>query len=121
MRAIPHWAWQWGAVLLVVGAVDLAVRFSTGFDMVWIVRAEGPLFLGASLALLRLQRQRPTLVRWQSRLQAGLVTALALAGLRASALALGSPVETADVVVLAAAVIGGAAVWWRHHRARAAA
>ncbi len=116
-----HWAWQWSAVLLVVGVVDLAVRFRTGFDMVWIVRAEGPLFLGASLALLRLHRRRPTLVRWQSRLQAVLVTALALAGLRAIAWALGLAVQTANVVVLAAAVIGAAAVWWRHHRARAAA
>jgi hypothetical protein len=97
------------------------VRLKTGFNMVWIVRAEGPLFLCASLALLRLHRQRPTLVRWQSGLQTVLVTALALAGLRAIALALGLTVPAANFVVLAAAGVGGAVVWWCRHRARTAA
>lgn len=117
-----HWAWQWSAVLLVVGFLDVAVRFWTGFNMVWIVRADALLCLGASLTLLGLQRRRPALAGWQRALQGAFTAALALGGLRATLWALGLPVQRANAMVLAAAAIGGEGMLlWRRHRARAAA
>ncbi len=117
-----HWAWQWSVVFFVVALLDVAVRLGTGFDMVWIVRADALLFLGASLTLLRLQRVRPALAGWQRALQGALMAALALGGLRATLWALGLPLQRANAMVLAAAVIGGAGMlWWRRHHARAAA
>ena len=116
-----RWGGRWFAVLLVVAAADLAVRFGTGFDLIWIIRVEGPLFLAASIVLLRLCRQRPVPARWQRGLQTVLVTALALAGLRAVVWAVGLPVQGANLLVLAVATIGGAVLLWRRHRVRAAA
>jgi len=113
--------WRWGAVLLVVGVIDLAVRFGTGFNMVWIVRVEGPLFCAASLVLLRMYRQRSALGRWQRGMQAFLVIALGLAGIRAMVWAVGLPVEAANLLVLVLAGIGGGIILWHRHHSNAAA
>jgi hypothetical protein len=89
--------------------VDIAVRLGTGFDMLWVARVEGPLFLGASLLLLRLQRRSPSVARWRRVFETGVVIALALAGLRALLWASGLPVNRANIVVLAVAAVGAAA------------
>ncbi len=116
-----RWGWRWTLLILAAGLTDFAVRIGTGFNMAWVVRAEAPLFLGASFALWLMLRRQPASVRWQRRLQGVLVATLALAGLRAALWAAGLPVATANLVVLVAGVVllAVAVVRWRRKRAAA--
>ena len=54
-----HWGWLWGAVLLAVGILDVGIRLTTGWSMVWVVRAEAALLLASSVGLLMLYWHRP--------------------------------------------------------------
>jgi len=115
------WGRRWTLVIVVVGLADFAVRLASGPKMVWVVRAEALLFLGASLALWRMLRQQPATIRWQLRVQQVLVATFALAGLRVALWAAGLAVATANLVVLLAGVVLSSAAVLRWRRARAAA
>ena len=115
------WGRQWMLLILVVTLADGAVRFATNFAMVWVVRAEAILFLGASLALRVLLDRRPAQVRWQLGLQRALVAAFALAGLRAALWAAGLHVARANIVVLVVGALLVALAIVRARRRRAAA
>ncbi|NIM51737.1 MAG: hypothetical protein GTN78_25835 [Gemmatimonadales bacterium] len=99
------WGLRWTILLLAVALADFGIRFATGFDVVWVVRAEAILFLGTALALWGLHRRRPPQVRWQFGLQQILAAAFALAGLRAALWAGGLPVAAANLVVLVVGVL----------------
>ena len=102
-----EWGWRWTLFILIVGAADFAVRLVTGFNPLWVVRAEAVLFLGASVTLWVFLREKPAQVRWHLWIQRALVALFALAGLRAALWALGLPVARANVIVLVVAVVLG--------------
>jgi hypothetical protein len=111
-----RWGWQWTLIILAVGLVDFAVRFGTGFNMVWVLRGEAVLFLGTGLALWMLQRRTPAQIRWQRRVQRVLAALFGLGGLRAALWGSGVAVARANVVVLILGVLVGAVAWRRRHR-----
>jgi len=102
-----EWGWRWILLILIIGAADFAVRLITGFNMVWVVRAEAVLFLGAGITLWVFQREKPAQVRWHLWTQRVVVALFALAGLRAALWALGLPVARANVIVVVVAVVLG--------------
>jgi hypothetical protein len=111
--SLTHWGWLWGAVVVAVGLLDLAVRLGTGWSMARVVRAEAALFLAASLVLLVLHRRRPAPAGWARTVQVGLAASFALGGLRAAFWALGVPVHWANLLIGVLAVVGLASVLWR--------
>ena len=113
-----EWGWRWTLFILIVGAADFAVRLITGFNMVWVVRAEAALFFGASVTLWVFHRGKPAQVRWQLWLQRVLVALFALAGLRAALWALGLPVARANVIALIVAVVLGGVTLRRPRHSR---
>jgi hypothetical protein len=106
---------------LLAGVLDLAVRIGTGSSMVRVVRAEGALFLAASLVLLALHRRHPPTSPRVRRFQQLFIACLVLGGVRAAAWGLGLPVQLANALVLLLAAAGAALVLWRRRRSRDAA
>jgi hypothetical protein len=118
---VRHWAWQWLGVLLLAGLLDLAVRIGTGSSTIWVVRAEGVLFLAASLVLLALHRRHPPPSPRARRFQQLFIASLVLGGVRAAVWGLGLPVHLANALILLLAAAGAALVLWRRRRVRDAA
>jgi hypothetical protein len=108
-----HWAWLWGAVLLAIGILDIAVRLVTAWSMEWVVRAEAALLLSTAFGLLMLHRRRPASTTRARVIQLGLVASLTLGGLRAALWAMGMPVQYANLAIGILALVGGVSVLWR--------
>lgn len=107
-----HWGWLWGAILLTVGLLDLAVRLGTSWSMVWVIRAEAALLLSAAFGLLMVYRRRSPGAARARVVQLGLIASLALGGLRAALWAIGMPVQQANLVIGILALVGVASVLW---------
>lgn len=105
-------------VILVVGLLDVGVRFLAPWDFRWVILAEGVLFLagcGAILTLERTVREASSRGRW---LRRGLAVAFGLGGLRSLSWGLGAPVLVANLLTLGAGAVL-AVLWWRaRHRTR---
>jgi hypothetical protein len=108
-----HWAWLWGAILLAIGILDVAVRLVTAWSMEWVVRAEAALLLSTAFGLLMLHRRRPASTARARVIQLGLVASLTLGGLRAALWAMGMPVQYANLAIGILALVGGVSVLWR--------
>lgn len=102
------------ALLAVVAAVELAVRFALPFDLTRVLVVEAVLFPLAGVACVALIRRRPSQSSLGRTLQLLLAAAFFLGGLRALVWVAGGSVMAANVTTVAAAVVAWA--WYRVRR-----
>lgn len=97
---------QWVGIILVVAAVDLAVRFRIEGDYGRVLWVEAILFPLAAFALNLLFRSRGRPSGGQGRFETVVVWAFFLAGIRSGLWAAGLPVGVANLVLFLLAILG---------------
>lgn len=104
----------WPALIAVITAVELVIRFALSFNLRRVLVVEALLFFAAALCVRDLINRPPHLSGWRRTIQWSLVWAFALAALRAAIWAAGQTVMRANLATLVTAVV--VLIWSRKWR-----